>query len=174
MDIEVFGTASSAKGGVVASFGAHFIDYTNEDFAVAVRALTGDGVDVVFDPIGGSNLARSMRILQPGGLLVSYGFSAVANVKHPTLAALRHIAALRWQSISTFRRQALFYRFSTDVNRAPERYRQTLTTLVHKLDAGTIQPLAAQQLPLERAGDAHDLLERGEVRGKILLNPNLG
>ena len=49
------------------------IDYRNEDFLARVRELTGDGVDVVLDGIGGAVSLRSFRALRPGGRLVVYG-----------------------------------------------------------------------------------------------------
>ncbi len=41
-----------------------------------VRALTDDGVDAVFDPIGGAHVARSFGTLHRGGWLVGYGLSS--------------------------------------------------------------------------------------------------
>src|SRR5215204_7093510 len=52
VDLEMYGTASAAKGELVSGLGATPIDYHNVDFAEEIRRLTGDGgVDVVFDGI---------------------------------------------------------------------------------------------------------------------------
>ena len=53
------------------------IDYRNEDFLARVRELTGDGVDVVLDGIGGPTSLRSFRALRSGGRLVVYGHYAM-------------------------------------------------------------------------------------------------
>ena len=46
------------------------IDYRNEDFVARVRELTGDGVDVVLDGIGGAVSLRSFRALRCGNPIV--------------------------------------------------------------------------------------------------------
>ena len=53
MDLNMIGTASGSKCGLVENLGARAIDYRTTDFVDATRRLTGDGVDVVFDGIGG-------------------------------------------------------------------------------------------------------------------------
>ncbi|NIR40637.1 MAG: zinc-binding dehydrogenase, partial [Actinobacteria bacterium] len=51
--LEMYGTASKHNHELVSALGATPIDYRTEDFVARIRSLTGDGVDVVFDPIGG-------------------------------------------------------------------------------------------------------------------------
>ena len=74
LDLEMDGTASKPKRGLVASLGATPIDYRSEDFLERVRELTGDGVDAAFDAIGGDNFKRSFKSLKRGCTLVAYGF----------------------------------------------------------------------------------------------------
>ncbi|MFF4602910.1 NADP-dependent oxidoreductase [Streptomyces sp. NPDC001339] len=63
----VIGTASAAKHDFVRGLGTdEVIDYRTVDFAEAVR-----DVDVVLDALGGENCLRSLRVLRPGGILVS-------------------------------------------------------------------------------------------------------
>jgi NADPH:quinone reductase len=71
----LYGTAPAGKHDLVSGLGATPIDYKAEDFVEQVRALTGDGMDAVFDPIGGAHLARSSGMLRRGGRLVRYGLS---------------------------------------------------------------------------------------------------
>jgi NADPH2:quinone reductase len=52
--LEMYGTASKHNHELVSALGATPIDYRTEDFVKRIRDLTGDGVDVVFDPIGGA------------------------------------------------------------------------------------------------------------------------
>ena len=51
------------------------IDYKNADFVREIHRLTGDGVDAVFDGIGGNSLWRSRDALRQGGLVVTYASS---------------------------------------------------------------------------------------------------
>ena len=69
-ELEMYGTASKHNHDLVSSLGATPIDYRNEDFVKRIRSLTGNGVDVVFDPIGGARQVwRSYRALRKGGTL---------------------------------------------------------------------------------------------------------
>jgi len=71
--LRLFGTASARDRAKVEALGAVAIDYRNEDFLARVRELTGDGVDVVSDSLGGRLSLRSFRALRPGGRLVVFG-----------------------------------------------------------------------------------------------------
>ncbi len=74
---EMYGTASKYNHELVSALGATPIDYRTEDFVERIRSLTGDGVDVVFDPVGGARqLWRSYRVLRKGGRLVWFGVAA--------------------------------------------------------------------------------------------------
>jgi NADPH:quinone reductase-like Zn-dependent oxidoreductase len=48
-------------------------------------------------------------------------------------------------------------------------YRETLTELLDSLAAGKLKPVVAERIPLAEAARAHELLERGEYAGKIVL-----
>jgi NADPH2:quinone reductase len=75
--LEMYGTVSSYNHELVSELGATPIDYRNEDFVQRIRTLTGDGVDVVFDPIGGARqLWRSNQALRKGGRLTWFGVAA--------------------------------------------------------------------------------------------------
>src|SRR5947209_16233220 len=75
-NLEMYGTASSSKQALISALGGTPIDYQHEDFVERVQSLTGDGVDVVFDAVGGENLERSYHTLRVGGRLVGYGMRA--------------------------------------------------------------------------------------------------
>jgi NADPH:quinone reductase-like Zn-dependent oxidoreductase len=51
--------------------GRHPIDYKNADFVKEIHRLTGDGVNAVFDGIGGDNSWRSRDALREGGRVVT-------------------------------------------------------------------------------------------------------
>lgn len=72
----MYGTCSEHAAEVVKELGATPIDYRNSDFVQEIHHLTGDGVDAVFDGIGGDNLWRSREALHEGGRVVVYGFQA--------------------------------------------------------------------------------------------------
>src|SRR5918993_3271937 len=74
--LAMYGTASAGEHGLVSRLGGNPLDFKAEDFVGRVRALTGDGVDAVFDHVGGAHIARSFRTLRRGGRLVGYGLSS--------------------------------------------------------------------------------------------------
>ena len=79
----VYGTASEYNHDLVESLGAVPIDYRNHDFVAKIRDLTADGVDVVFDVIGGGRqLWRSSRVLRKGGRLIMLGNGQRHETRH--------------------------------------------------------------------------------------------
>src|SRR5258707_1676791 len=72
-DLHLYGPESKGKQERVSSLGTTPIDYTTEDFVERIFILTGDGVDAVFDPIGGTHLNRSFPNLPKGVGLGSLG-----------------------------------------------------------------------------------------------------
>jgi len=165
--LEMYGTASTYNHELVSELGATPIDYRSEDFLQRVRSLTGDGVDVVFDPIGGARqLWRSYRALRRGGRLVWFGVAAAKKDGLriiPITLLTRTLLAL----IPDGKRAPL----TPDLGKDNAWYRQTLAELFGLLAAGKIEPVVAECLPLVEAARAHELLERGGYAGKVVLVP---
>lgn len=166
--LEMYGTASLHNHEKVASLGATPIDYRSVDFVSRIRRLTGDGVDVVFDPIGGARqLWRSYRALRKGGRLVWFGVAATSKRGLGVIPAsllMRFLVSL----IPDGKRAPL----PPDSGKPIEWYRQTLTTLLDYLAAGKIEPIIAARIPLLEAVRAHELLESGGHAGKVVLVGN--
>jgi NADPH:quinone reductase-like Zn-dependent oxidoreductase len=74
--LEMYGTCSLQSASFVTDQGGIPIDYRNQDFVKEIHRLTHDGVDVVFDGIGGAHIWRSRKALRPGGKVVAYGFTS--------------------------------------------------------------------------------------------------
>lgn len=165
--LEMYGTASKHNHELVSSHGATPIDYRSEDFVERINSLTGDGVDVVFDPIGGGRqLWRSYRALGPGGRLVWFGVAASKTSGRrviPFSLLMRFLLLL----IPDGRKAPL----APDASKPNELYRQTLETLLDYLAAGKVKPVIAERVPLADAAHAHELLEEGGHAGKVVLVP---
>src|SRR5262252_9242102 len=73
--LEMYGTCSSRTASAVSDLGGIPIDYRDADFVKEIHRLTGDGVDAVFDSIGGSHIWRSRKALRRGGSVVAYGLT---------------------------------------------------------------------------------------------------
>src|SRR5512143_1305500 len=74
--LEMYGTCSSRGASVVTDLGGVPIDYRQLDFVKEIHRLTGEGVDAVFDGIGGTHIWRSRKALRPGGKVVAYGLTS--------------------------------------------------------------------------------------------------
>ena len=168
--LEMYGTASSPKQALVSTLGGIPIDYQHEDFVERIHSLTGDGVDVVFDSIGGENLERSYRTLRAGGRLVGYGMRAsLKDGKHnPQIGAESAAIRGRLQSLQDGRTVTSYFIGSLKASH-PHWYREDLTMLFNLLAQQKIAPVIARRLPLAAAAQANELLEKSEVMGKIVL-----
>jgi NADPH2:quinone reductase len=140
----VITTASLGNHDYVKRLGADAaVDYASEDFAAAVTELEPDGIDVVYDAVGGETQRRSYEVLKPGGVMVSivdapdgelaerYGVKAGFVFVEPNGAQLREITGL--------------------------------------IEAGKVKPAAIEEMNLEDAATAQERSKAGHVRGKIVL-----
>ena len=169
---ELYGTASKRKHPVVSAMGAVPIDYRSEDFLARIRALTGDGVDLALDPIGGWNWWRSYKALRDHGKMLVYGLSAAISPKGANhAAALGSFVLLGALKLIPDGKSADFYSITTMKKRHREWFREDLSKLFDLLAQKQIAPVIAERLPLSAVPRAHELLERGETSGKLVLLP---
>ena len=180
--LEMYGTCSARSARAVTELGAAPIDYRNQDFVAEIRRLTGDGVDAVFDPIGGPHLWRSREALRPGGKVVGYG--TTTSLREEGLGLGRTGRRNRYHGVPTYalyiaggwllpgRKRLVPYSIQTLKRLKPAWFRQDLLALLDLLQQQKIKPLIAQRLPLAEARHAHELLGKGGVTGKIVLVPN--
>jgi NADPH2:quinone reductase len=179
--LEMYGTCSSRGAPVVSELGAVPIDYQQQDFVEEVHRLTGDGVDAVFDPLGGAHLWRSRAALRRGGRVVGYGL--ISAIRGDGLTSGRPGRRQRFRGTAAFatyiaagwllpgRRRVVPYSIQTLKRLKPAWFRQDLLTLLDLLRQQKIKPLVAQRFPLAQARRAHELLGRGGVTGKFVLVP---
>ena len=170
LNLEMYGTASKPKHELVQSLGGTPIDYKNEDFLERVQALDGDGMNAVFDPIGGENFKRSFKSLKKGGRLVPYGFYNQAMGKGGNLA-LEFMSIALWNILPNGRK-ASFYSIGDLRKKNPEWFKEDLRVLFALLKEGKIKPSIERRMKLEDAAQAHELIENAEVKGRIVLIVN--
>jgi NADPH:quinone reductase-like Zn-dependent oxidoreductase len=75
-ELKMYGTCSSRGALAVSDLGGIPIDYQHQDFVKEIHRLTGEGIDVVFDGIGGTHMWQSRKALRPGGRVVVYGLTS--------------------------------------------------------------------------------------------------
>ncbi|MFE0404403.1 NADP-dependent oxidoreductase [Streptomyces nigra] len=138
----VIGTASAGKHGFLREVGAdEVIDYRETDFAEAVK-----DVDVVLDTLGGETAVRSLRVLRPGGVVVS--IIPVGSDEFPQEAERLGVRAVR---------------MLVDADRAD------LRSLVELIEQGRLRATIERTFPLSAAAEAHALGEKGRTTGKLVL-----
>lgn len=167
LDLEMYGTVSKSKFELVKRLGATPIDYKSEDFVESIRKLTGDGVDAVFDPIGGDNFKRSFNVLRQGGKLVAYGFYNTTMGKGGSIP-LDFIYLMLWNLLPN-KRSTEFFSIVPLRKKHADWFSEDLTRLFDLLAQNKIKPVIAARMPLAEAKRAHELVEQAEVQGKIVL-----
>ncbi|MFD4637313.1 medium chain dehydrogenase/reductase family protein [Lentzea sp. NPDC058436] len=171
--INVIGTASARHHDAVRALGALPVDYRDPDMYEQIRKLAPDGVDAVFDHVGGTGLAQSWRLLRKGGSLVNYGSASTKDEKgNATLPLLMLFARLYAWNYLPNGKSASFYNFwagrrSLDKFRA--RLSEDLTQLLRLVAAGSVTPQIAARIPLEQTAEALALAESRTVLGKVVI-----
>jgi len=135
------------------------LNYREGPFAPAVLELTGgEGVDLVFDSIGAPYLEPHLRCLRTGGRLVLIGLMGGAKAE----INLGVLLAKRLSLIGSTLRARSEEEKALIVSGFLERFGEALRT-------GQIAPVVDRVLPLARAQEAHDVVERSEHFGKVVL-----
>jgi NADPH2:quinone reductase len=177
--LEMYGTCSARGASTVSDLGGIPIDYRHQDFVKEVRRLTGDGVDVVFDPIGGAHIGLSRDALRPGGRVVVYGHTPALRgegldpdrpgrrQRFRGFATIAKYVVRGW--LSPGRRRVIPYSIQWLKRMRPAMFRADLVALLDLLQRHKIKPLIARRFPLAEARRAQELLEQGGVTGKVVL-----
>jgi len=167
--LEMYGTASKYNHELVSAFGATPIDYHTEDLGARARTLTGDGVDAVFDPVGGAGqLWRSYRTLRKGGRLIWFGVAATRD-KGLLVIPLTLLMVFLLKLLPGGKQTPLSPNLAEFAPAHPDWYHDTLAELFGLLAEGKIEPVVAARFPLAEAARAHERLEQGGHAGKVVL-----
>ena len=166
--MKMYGTASASKHAVVTSLGATPIDYRSQDFVTVLRQAEPEGVDFVFDGIGGEASDRALQVLRHGGKLVV--FAAPAGFWKLLGGIFKLIGANLQPKVRTVES----YGITALYRRDKEPFMEDLPKLFGMLAEGRIKPIISTRLPLLEARQANELLESGRVAGNlVLLSPEL-
>jgi NADPH2:quinone reductase len=162
MGARVIAAASSDdKLAFCRAHGAHeAINYAAEDLKERIKAVTrGNGVNVVYDPVGGALAEPALRGTAWEGRYLVIGFASGEIPKIPlNLVLLKgcQIVGVFWGSFAM---------------REPARNRAHATEIFRRVAEGKLAPAIDDVLPFERAGEALTRLDRRQVKGKLVLRP---
>jgi NADPH:quinone reductase len=161
--LQVIGVVSSEeKARFVRDLGAdHVINRKQVKVGERVKEMTGGrGVAAIIDPVAGATFAENIEMLAPCGTLLIYGaLGGKAQLDLlPTPRLRKNSPAVRQFTIHTW-------------DHLIEERRAGMRALIDMLAAGKLHPRIHARLPLGEATRAHEMLESGEVVGKLLLLP---
>lgn len=152
-----------ARLAVVKEKGAdHVVNYRTRDFVAEVKTLTaGRGADVIYDPVGGEVLEKSMRAAAYGARLLIVGFTSGG----PSKIMSNHVL-IKGLSVLGLRAGETIARHSPELGRDYEVDLPRLAAL------GVMRPHISHRFPMERAADAFRALIDRKVVGKAVIEMN--
>jgi NADPH2:quinone reductase len=159
LGVEMYGTSSSEeKLARVRKLGLqHGINYKQHDYEEVVKNLThGEGVNAVFEMLGGEHTAKSTRCLAGFGKVIQYG---TATGQPPQL----DLRAMYAKSASV---QGLWL---TYLSQHPEIMKPAWNQLSVWISQHKLTPVIGQIFPLDRAREAYKQLQEGKNYGKLIL-----
>lgn len=159
LGVEMYGTSSSdEKLAKVKELGLqHPINYKRNEYEEVVKNLTrGEGVDAVFEMLGGEHTGRSLRCLSDFGRVIQYG---TATGRSPQI----DVRALYAKSASV---QGLWLTYLSQKREIMEPAWKQLSEWIAQ---GKLNPQIGHVLPFDRAVEAYQLLEAGKNYGKVVV-----
>ncbi len=159
LGIEMYGTSSSdEKLAKAKQLGLqHGINYQRDDYEEKIHELTGgEGVDAVFEMLGGEHVAKSVRCLKFFGRVITYG------------SATGERAALD-PRILYDRQTSVHGLWLAKMSQRPELMRPAWERLKRWIDQDRLHPVVGHVLPLEKIAEAYQLLLERKNYGKVVL-----
>ncbi|SRR6266851_2731460 len=159
LGVEMYGTSSDdEKIERMKRMGLqHPINYKKQDYEQAIKDLTnGEGVDVVFEMLGGEHTAKSVHCLRDFGRVIVYG------------AATGQRAQLD-PGILYAKGASVHGLWLTYLSAKPDLMQQAWKQLSVWAAEGHLHPVVGDVLPMERAGDGYRLLLERKNFGKVVL-----
>uniref|UniRef100_A0A8C1R7S5 Vesicle amine transport 1 n=1 Tax=Cyprinus carpio TaxID=7962 RepID=A0A8C1R7S5_CYPCA len=172
-DVTVFGTASASKHEVISQGGVtHPIDYRTRDYVEEIRKISPKGLDIVLDPLGGSDTHKGYNLLKPMGKLVSYG---AANMLAGQKKNLFAVAKTWYQQFSVHTLSLIQGNRSVCgfhlgyLDSETELIAQAMAAVMDLYRQGKIKPRIDSTYHLEQVGDAMRRMQERSNIGKIIL-----
>jgi NADPH:quinone reductase-like Zn-dependent oxidoreductase len=164
----VIGTASPSKHDAIRGNGV------DEAFGYDLPKSLGK-VDIVMDAVGGASFKRSYDLLRPGGRLVAFGASSVVggekrNLLKAAPQALRMLRGFNLIEQMSASKAVIGLNMLTlwDDRGTLDEW---IDPLREMLDDGSLQPVVSDEVPFDRAADAHRIMTERRNVGKVVLVP---
>jgi NADPH2:quinone reductase len=149
--------SDTRKAQVAQEAGAEQVVLLKEGWKDEVKQLSGGGVDVVLDPVGGERFTDSLRALRENGRLVVVGFTGGS------------IPEVRVNRLLLNNTEVVGAGWGAYVMSKPELNREVGAAVGRMVDEGVVRPIVGERFPLERAGEALRAIEERRATGKVVL-----
>ncbi|NXD44101.1 VAT1 protein, partial [Copsychus sechellarum] len=176
-NVTIFGTASASKHDFLRESGvAHPIDYRTMDYIEEVRKISPKGVDIVLDPLGGSDTSKAFNLLKPMGKVITYGAANVVTGHKRSLVAM---AKTWWHQFSINALQLLSQNKAVCgyhlgyMDEELELLGSVVAKLVDLYTQGKIKPKVDSVWPFDQVADAMRQMQEKKNVGKVILVPEL-
>ncbi|XP_034414182.1 synaptic vesicle membrane protein VAT-1 homolog [Cyclopterus lumpus] len=173
-DVTVFGTASATKHETIAQGGVtHPIDYRTKDYVEEIRKISPKGVDIVLDPLGGSDTQKGFGLLKPLGTLVVFGAANCVTGQKKNLLAMAKTwyNQLSLTALKLMQANKSVCGFHLGYITDEELIRTTMVKLLELYEQGKIKPRIDSCYHFEEVTDAMRRMQERQNIGKVILLP---
>lgn len=173
-DVTIFGTASASKHETIAQGGVtHPIDYRTKDYVEEVRKISPQGVDVVLDPLGGSDTQKGYNLLKPMGSIIVFGAANGVTGQKRNLLALAKLwyHQLSLSTLKLMQANKAVCGFHLGYLKDEDLIRQTMDKLLELYSQGKIKPKIDSRFHFEEVADAMRRMHERQNVGKVILLP---
>uniref|UniRef100_A0A3P9KJJ7 Vesicle amine transport 1 n=1 Tax=Oryzias latipes TaxID=8090 RepID=A0A3P9KJJ7_ORYLA len=172
-DVTVFGTASASKHETISSGGVtHPIDYRTKDYVEEVRKISPKGLDIILDPLGGSDTHKAYNLLKPMGKLITYGAAnMLAGQKKNLLAVAKnwyHQFSIHTLSLIQGNKSVCGFHLGY-LDGETELITQAMNTILDLYKQGKVKPRIDSTWHLEQVGEAMRKMQERNNIGKVIL-----
>ncbi|XP_037647468.1 synaptic vesicle membrane protein VAT-1 homolog [Sebastes umbrosus] len=173
-DVTVFGTASASKHETITQGGVtHPIDYRTKDYVEEVRKISPKGMDIILDPLGGSDTHKAYNLLKPMGKLITYGAAnMLAGQKKNLIAVAKnwyHQFSIHTLSLIQGNKSVCGFHLGY-LDGEMELITQAMNTVLDLYKQGKVKPRIDSTWHLEQVGDAMRKMQERNNIGKVILN----
>ncbi|GAB5530470.1 MAG: medium chain dehydrogenase/reductase family protein [Roseivirga sp.] len=168
LKLKMYGTASSDQQDFLTALDCTPIDYKSEDFVQVVTYLEPNGLDAVFDPFGGDHFKRSVKTLNKKGKLVAFG---AYNAK-TQMDLIKSFLQVQIWNLIPWMPSANFYSIGSWHKKHHDWFKNDLNELFVLLSENKLKPLIYKTIKIEEACEAHELIEKGGLKGKLVIELN--
>ena len=137
--------------------GADHVLRTDGPWKDQAKELSGGGVDMVVDPVGGDRFTDSLRSLSEGGRVIVVGFTAGS------------IPEVRVNRLLLNNTEVVGAGWGGSVMAKPDVTGEIGAAIDRLIEQGVIRPIVGARFPLEQAADALELIDGRGATGKVVL-----